>query len=63
MAAPWYQKLVGGYNSRQHSLFLHTKKLASCDGRQHEDFGLLEGAAAGLLILETVAAFLWLAAI
>ena len=57
--------MVVGWRLRLQTAQLVLAHEEACDGRQHEDFGLLEAAAAaaaGLLILETVAAFLRLAA-
>ena len=55
--------MVVGWRLRLQTAQLVLAHEEACDGRQHEDFGLLEAAAAaaGLLILETVAAFLRLA--
>ena len=54
--------MVVGWRLRLQTAQLVLAHEEACDGRQHEDFGLLEAEAAGLLILETVAAFLRLAA-
>ena len=54
--------MVVGWRLRLQTAQLVLAHEEACDGRQQEDFGLLEAeAAAGLLILETVAAFLRLA--